>query len=303
MAGSVPTGILRDRVSDFKVCEVLDFEFADEGEHLYLQIEKSNLNTKDVQELLARHYDVSLVDVSYAGMKDKRAIARQWFSVRLPKTTQIPKHSNFAILKERRHTHKLRIGAHVANRFNIVIRETSSQGSSFAGRAFARPFPNYFGLQRFGRNSNNLHRANEWVKSGRVRTSRMARSRHLSTLRSFIFNEVLATRVCDGTWNSLICGDVQASASPTGPLWGRGRLPTAHRARETEESIRSKYRETCDALEWVGLRHQRRALSAQASGVEIDATDSTVSIGFTLPPGCYATVAVGECFELEERLA
>ncbi|MCY4143165.1 MAG: tRNA pseudouridine(13) synthase TruD [Gammaproteobacteria bacterium] len=303
MAGSVPKGILRDRLSDFKVCEVLDFEFADEGEHLYLQIEKTNLNTQDVQKLLAGHYGVDLVDVSYAGMKDKRAIARQWFSVRLPKTTQFLKHSNVVVLKERRHTHKLRIGAHAANKFNIVVRETSSQGKSFAERAFARPFPNYFGSQRFGRNFRNLQRACEWVTSARVRTSRAARSRHLSTLRSFIFNEVLAMRVCDGTWNSLICGDVQSLSSPTGPLWGRGSLPTAHRARENEESIRSKHRETCDALEWVGLRHQRRALSAQASDVEIDGTDSTVSIGFTLPPGCYATVAIGECFELEERLS
>lgn len=295
--------MLRNRVSDFKVCEVLDIEFADEGEHLFLLIEKSDMNTQGVQKLLADHYGVARLDVGYAGLKDKRAVARQWFSVRQPKQAQSPQHPDFKVIRERRHTHKLRVGDHTANEFNIVVRETDPEGRQFAEQAFSKPFPNYFGLQRFGRNFSNLHRAREWVKSGRERTSRIARSRHLSTLRSFIFNEVLAKRVADGSWNSLLCGDCRAASGPTGPLWGRGRLSTSNDARVVEESVREQNVDLCDALEWVGLRHERRALSAQARDVEVDGSKSTVELSFSLPPGCYATVAIGECFDIEEGLA
>lgn len=303
MSGRVPKGILRKRVSDFKVREVLDIELADDGEHLFLLIEKTDMNTQDVQKLLADHYGVTRLDVGYAGLKDKRAVARQWFSLRQPKRARTPKHPNFKVLRERRHTHKLRVGDHSANAFNIVVRETDPEARLFAEQAFSKPFPNYFGLQRFGRNFSNLQRAREWVKSGREKTSRIVRARHMSTLRSFVFNEVLAKRVTEGSWNSLLRGDCGAASGPTGPLWGRGRLPTTDDVRVVEESVREQNVEVCDALEWVGLRQERRALSARTSDVEVDGSKSTVELSFVLPPGCYATVAIGECFEIEEGLA
>ena len=300
MEGRVPTGVLREHLSDFIVTEVLDCDFTDSGEHLYLEVEKSNLNTQDVQKVLAGHYGVAHVDVSYSGLKDKRAITRQWFSVRLPKSTTTPTHSNFIVLSERMHSHKLRKGTHEANKFEIVLRHTSVDSRELAKQAFSKPFPNYFGSQRFGRNFNNLRRARDWVMQERPRIARNERSRHLSTLRSFVFNEVLARRVKDGTWNSPIDGDCLSTDVPTGPLWGRGQLQTAKDARVVEESVSSCHEQICDALEWVGLRQERRELAVQPSHVQIDGTASTVSLSFSLPPGSYATVALNECFEVGE---
>ena len=200
-----PTGVLRERIEDFHVSELLDCDFTDDGEHLYLEIEKSDLNTREVQDVLAKHYQVPRIDVSYSGLKDKRAIAQQWFSVRLPKTSEPPSHPCFKILRERKHSRKLRIGSHRANQFTIVVRQLSDDDPSEIDGILQNPVPNYFGPQRFGRDFKNVDRALEWSERPRSRIDRTKRYRHVTTLRSYLFNEVLAKRVTSehGTLSSM----------------------------------------------------------------------------------------------------
>lgn len=295
-----PTGVLRERIEDFQVFELLDCDFTDDGEHLYLEVEKINLNTRDVQDLFASHYRVPRIDVSYSGLKDKRAIAQQWFSIRLPKTSQKPSHPDLKILNERRHSQKLRIGSHRGNEFKIVIRQLSGHKPVAIESIVRNPVPNYFGPQRFGRDFKNLDRALSWSESPRSRSSRTTRYRHVTTLRSFLFNEVLANRVMSGTWNRKICGDVLINDLPTGPLWGRGRLPTSDGAEEVENSIRKRHQQVCESLEWVGLSQQRRSLGVQPANVKVEATNESLTLRFTLPRGCFATAVVNECIDVRE---
>ena len=296
-------GSIREEIDDFRVEERLDLEFSDSGEHLYVHIEKKDLNTQDVQRALADHYGVPRLDVSYSGLKDKRAVATQWFSVRLPSTSAPLNTHKIATLRERRHLRKLRIGSHQANRFSIRVRNVVDGDFELATRVLSGHFPNYFGRQRFGRDFNNIRTAREWVRQGRPRTSRQARAWHISTLRSLVFNEVLSRRVLNANWDTPLSGDWPVGSIPTGPLWGRGSLPTSGVPREIEESVRKDHADVCDALEWVGLRQQRRPLAAQAGDVEVEGSGSTMSLGFTLPPGTYATVVLAECFELREQMA
>ena len=72
---------IRDRPADFLVVENLGFEPAGCGEHDYLRVEKTAANTAWVARQLARHAGVRSADVGFAGMKDRHAITRQWFSV------------------------------------------------------------------------------------------------------------------------------------------------------------------------------------------------------------------------------
>ncbi|MCY3884823.1 MAG: tRNA pseudouridine(13) synthase TruD, partial [Gammaproteobacteria bacterium] len=258
-----PCGVIRERIEDFQVSEELDCDFTDDGEHLYLHVEKTDLNTRDVQEILAEHYRVPSIDVSYAGLKDKRSIAQQWFSVRLPKTSTPPIHPCLKILTERTHSRKLRIGSHLGNHFKIVIRQMSDYDINEMATNLGAPVPNYFGPQRFGREFKNIGRAIKWIERGRPRIERSLRYRHLTTMRSFLFNEVLAERVRVGTWNKMLDGDVPINGYPSGPLWGRGRLPTLGSPEEIEGSLRARHKKVCEALEWVGLHQDRRALSVQ----------------------------------------
>jgi tRNA pseudouridine13 synthase len=69
--------------------------------------------------------------------------------------------------------------------------------------------PNYFGPQRFG--VDNLERARAWLLTRpRRRLTEFRSGLYLSVARGFLFNEVLAARVRDGSWNRLLPGDVEA---------------------------------------------------------------------------------------------
>lgn len=73
---------LRAMPEDFRVDERLSFRPDGGGEHLWLRLEKRLLNTADVLALLARVYGVGSADIGVSGYKDRRAVTRQWFSVR-----------------------------------------------------------------------------------------------------------------------------------------------------------------------------------------------------------------------------
>ena len=295
-------GTLRDQLADFQVFEELDRAFSGRGEHLYVLVQKQDVNTKDVQRSLARHYGVSLVDVSYAGLKDKRSIAQQWFSIRLPKTAQRPSDKHFSILEETTHDRKLRPGDHQGNRFLIRIRNVA-KSANLASDALQGPLPNYFGPQRFGYQKNNLRRALDWVSQATPRVKRGVRALYMSVLRSLVFNEVLASRVRGDTWRTPLSGDVLMEDFPTGPLWGRGRLSTSKEAAVIEQRVQQQNQAVCEALEWVGLKQERRALVMRASHVAIQQEDHTIELRFSLPKGSYATVALNEYFDAKETRA
>jgi tRNA pseudouridine13 synthase len=123
---------LKSERSDFIVDEMLDIDMEGEGEHLYLHLQKSGMNTDELAQLLEKAYNVSSKDVGLAGMKDRHAITSQWFSVTSPESSG-PLEALLAdfntpdkeveILKSIRHSRKLRHGAHKGNRFVITLRD------------------------------------------------------------------------------------------------------------------------------------------------------------------------------------
>ena len=158
--GSAPlfTARIRTTPADFQVTEKLGFEFTGDGEHDYLWIEKTGTNTEWLARQLARFADVPARDIGYAGLKDRHAVPRQWFSVprwHSPNWRELDV-DGVKLLDVQRHSKKLRRGAHKSNAFEIVLR-----GNDVARYAVAikqriqmireKGVPNYFGEQRFGR--------------------------------------------------------------------------------------------------------------------------------------------------------
>ena len=74
-------GVLRAAPDDFVVEEVPLYEAQGDGQHLYVNITKVGLTTKEVQIGLERLFGLNKGDVSFAGMKDKRARTTQTFSL------------------------------------------------------------------------------------------------------------------------------------------------------------------------------------------------------------------------------
>lgn len=294
---------------DFIVTELPLQLPAGEGEHLWLDIEKNGANTAFVAQQLAEAAGVQEKDVGYAGLKDRYAITRQWFSIHLPKgdTPDLTRleHPEFKVLSQSRHLKKLRPGDLQGNRFRIVLREVTGDRDAIEANlqaVAAQGVPNYFGAQRFGHDGGN-------VEQGRAMLAREIRVRnpkkkgiYLSAVRSFVFNEVLALRIAQGLWGKSLPGDVMDEAGrPTGPLWGRGRVSTTDQAQALENGVAERHATLCDGMEHAGLDQDRRPLVARPVDMswEWPQTDRLV-LAFALPAGNYATSVLNEVLRTNE---
>lgn len=297
---------------DFIVTELPLQQPSGEGEHIWLHIEKNGANTVYVAQQLAQAASVQEWDVGYAGLKDRYAITRQWFSIYLPKgetpdLTQL-QHPEFKVLSQSRHVKKLRPGDLQGNHFRIVLRDVTGGPETMQAleanlkSVASQGVPNYFGAQRFGFEGGN-------VEQGRAMLAREIRVRnpkkkgiYLSAVRSFVFNEVLALRIQQGLWGQTLPGDVMDPVGrPTGPLWGRGRVSTTDQAQALENGVAERHATLCQGMEYAGLDQERRALVASPVDMawEWPQADQLV-LTFTLPAGTYATTVLGEILRTTE---
>ena len=314
----------------WQVNEQLTVPLAGHGEHAYFYVEKCNLNTLDVARRLAGHCGVPLQQVGYAGLKDKHAVTRQWFSVPYaqdgwPSCDERGSSDSDAAdadvfgegvymrcLQAARHTHKLRRGQHSANHFTIRLRSAEPACVPAVDR-LNDWFPNYFGPQRVS--AANVAMARRWLAQG-VRKAQGKRRNlgrsgaggrrgwHLSVLRSELFNAVLALRVAQGNYNVELAGDVLDHGLPTGPLWGRGRSATTGLAAAIEQEALAPHSEVCEALEFTGLQQGRRALAQRPANFAFapvsSAPENEVELSFLLPPGAYATALLAHHFTVHD---
>lgn len=324
------TARIRNFPEDFQVNEELGFLPEGEGEHLYLQIRKRNRNTDQVVREVARHAGVRVRDVGYCGLKDRHAVTTQWLSVWLPGKPDPEWDSieddNLQIVEQVRHSRKLQRGALSRNIFQIVLREVGGDRNNVEQRLESikqNGAPNYFGEQRFGRNGDNLKQV-EAMFNGRKIRDRHLRSLYLSSARSYLFNEVLARRVEDGTWNTIIPGEaVMLSGShsyficdeineeimqrlsvgdihPSGPLWGKGDLPVKAQAKELENAILLPYTLFCNGLEKAGMKQERRALRLLVNDLQWTwLSETDLQLNFSLPAGTFATAVLREVCEYQ----
>lgn len=315
------SGVLRSTPADFYVEEQLPFAPDGDGPHLMLWIEKTGTNTEWLARQFAKVVNCRPMDVGYCGLKDRHAVTRQWFSVPAPKDTvdwQSISVPGVEVLEVYAHRRKLRRSAHSSNRFVLTIRNVQGNNDLDARsmRVRSEGVPNYFGPQRFGRDGDNVIRFMEGARAGIL----------VSSARSFLFNRVLAERIQRGHWNRLLPGEaVQLNGSgsyfiadeidatlqqrldefdihPSGPLWGKGELPSKSAAHEFESSLADAMSELRDMLEKVGLRQERRALRVAMPGLDVTwLDDETVVIAFELPPGVFATSVLREMIDTTDK--
>ncbi|MGM8884809.1 tRNA pseudouridine(13) synthase TruD [Psychrobacter sp. 1U2] len=336
------------KTEDFVVNEILELDFTDEGEHLWLHIEKSGINTAYLAKLLSEWADIPLRDVGYSGLKDRQALTTQWFSLRLPKKhkpasdfapVDIKEHETVKIIAEHWHNKKLNRGTHNANQFIITLRHLefefefeSHDKSSIEQHLQAigkTGVPNYFGPQRFGFGGNNIREAlnlfarpltntaSTKKKNKRKGATREQNSMELSAARSLIFNEILAARVRDSSWNTGLNGEVfnlngsgsifasehidetlQARVAsgdihPTAVMWGVGNDKVTGTAADMENTVvqqNALLAELATGLEQREVKAQRRALRLPVEDLSWHWTDEqTLVLDFTLTTGSFAT--------------
>jgi tRNA pseudouridine13 synthase len=321
--------VLKASAEDFQVDEVLDIPLTGQGEHLWLWVEKRGLNTEDAARRIARAAGLPLKAVSYAGLKDRQALTRQWFSLHLPGKADpdlaTAQGDDLAVLRSLRHNRKLQRGAHAANGFTLRLTALEADREALQQRLqriAAQGVPNYFGLQRFGFAGGNVEEARQYAARQELPAQRNLRSRLLSAARSYLFNRVLAERVAAGSWNQAQVGDLLAFTGsrsffmageaetadprlalldlhPTGPLWGEGALSTAEAVQLVEQGVGAGEPALLEWLAKAGMAHERRILRLPIGGLTWHYPEPDIlQLAFVLPAGCFATVVVRELVDL-----
>ena len=325
--------LIRCRPEDFLVSEELGFEPSGEGEHVFLYLQKRNLNSMELLQRLAALSGVPERDIGVSGLKDRNAVTRQWFSVGMagrqePDWMALEAGGDVQLLQRGRHTRKLRRGVHRANRFRLQLRNVSGERAALEQRlqqVRAQGAPNYFGEQRFGRGGANLEQARRWALGGGRRLTRAKRSLYLSALRAFLFNTILAQRVAAGSWDIPCDGDVcilRGSRSlftcglvddelrerarlgdlhPGLPLWGGGASAASPaRALQQREAL-AQHRPLCDFLEREGLELSWRPARLLADDFCWQfCDDGALQLDFALGAGAYATALLAEIVRYEQ---
>ncbi len=328
-------GQFKASAEDFKVTEILGYEPIGEGEHIYLWVRKTGLNTAYLAEQIAKFTQLPLRAVTYAGRKDKHAQTEQWFSVHLPGKGEFDwtqfNESGANILKSIRHNKKLRTGVLKGNRFTIILRQLSSTtGIEKRLQQIKRNgVPNYFGSQRFGNTlhdprGGNLVLADKMINGEAIR-NRNKRSMAISALRSWLFNEIVHSRLLNGYLNKPLSGDVMQLAGShsffcaqqidnsieqrieqrdiylSAPLWGEGQLASQSEAFHFEQSFAKQHPTVTQTLEDLGLKQERRAINLFPNDLEWSWTDDTLNLIFSLPAGTFATSVLRELLDVQDN--
>lgn len=160
-------GKIRTKYEDFYVEEIPESEPSGTGPNTWFFIEKVGRDTLDVVLDVARDLHVDRKRMGFAGMKDKRAVTRQWLCVSNSEVEDIEKLRDklykVDILKIMQNEKKLRIGQLVGNKFRLLVRDIKDpeKSSEVANEVLAelskRGVPNYYGWQRFGKKRSNTH--------------------------------------------------------------------------------------------------------------------------------------------------
>jgi len=324
---------LRAMPADFVVDERMDVPLTDDGEHVWVQVEKTSLNTRDVADALARFAGIKPASVGYSGLKDKIAVCRQWFSVPVPvlssvdfKAMALP---GCVVLQQQRHQRKLRTGTHTANHFMIRLRDVVGKPDVIDARLDwirRQGVPNAFGEQRFGYARNNITRLLAWQHQRSRKPSRHAFGLWLSAARSFLFNEILYRRVIEDSWCLPQVGDVmmlagthsvfpvetvddvllqrvqEADVHVSAPLWGEGGMVASGVVAALEAEVVKPYHELVDAIGQQRVEMHRRALRVCVPDLQWQwESSNTLCLSLTLPPGAFATAVLHECGVMVER--
>jgi tRNA pseudouridine13 synthase len=319
-------GRIKVEPEDFEVEEIPAYEPAGVGDHLFLWIEKRDIGAEFFTRGIARRLGIPFGEVGTAGLKDRRAVTRQWVSVPAaaePRLAELDG-DGVRVLRVSRHGNKLRPGHLRGNRFRVLIRDVPTDAAERAAPILDRirrdGLPNFYGPQRFGRDGETARSGLDLLTGGR-RGGRnpFLRKLALSAAQSVLFNDYLGRRLTDGLLRTVLAGDVMAKwpaggmfvardaaaeqarfdARETvhaGPMFGRKTFAAEGVAAEREALALSDAGLTVDSFSGFGklLMGTRRHNLVYVDELEARLEPDGLRLTFTLPAGSYATVLLLE---------
>ena len=321
------TALLKAECADFVVKEQLGYDMSGDGEFVAVKVRKTDCNTLFVGEQLAKFAGISARNMSYAGLKDRKAVTEQWFSLQMP-GQPTPDFSQFSlegveILDVTRHQRKIRIGSLQGNHFEILLRNAEETDKLKERLDFLAKngFPNYFTEQRFGRDGNNLTQALRWANGEINVKDRNKRSFYLSAARSEIFNLILSKRMELNLAQQILVGDVlqlngshswfvvdesedlaqlqqrlaQQDVLLTAPLIGEEEKSAV----DFEHEIFAQHQALFDLMRQERMKAARRPILIHPQHFQWQFEPNGLRLQFALPAGSYATALIRELVNIE----
>ena len=245
----------------FRVTELPAYEPEGKGEHLWLLVEKQGLNSDDVLEALARVTGRPRRDVGYAGRKDRTAVARQWFSVRLGDEKSLaqlgaPAGGRLEVLSVSRHRNKLRLGHLHGNRFRLGLGGVGAGERAALSESLERlarsGIENRFGAQRFGSGGVNLLIARAWAAGDVPRAAALC----VDPSGAWRAGDALPGEFRPGLFGRVVGALRRAPADPAGALRAAGHSFRKLVASAAQSAV---FNAVLDARRAAGLTHVLRA--------------------------------------------
>ncbi|MDB4440052.1 tRNA pseudouridine(13) synthase TruD, partial [Planctomicrobium sp.] len=301
------------------------------GDHLFLWIEKRDVSAEQLLQHLSATLKIHRNEIGVAGLKDRRAITRQWVSVPAACLESVPSVNTerINVLDSQLHSNKLKTGHLKGNRFTIVLRTSDTNALSIAEQLreelLVTGFPNYFGDQRFGIDGETLKTGYQLLigeltpKDIPWQRRKFLTRLSLSAVQSALFNKILSSRIQDQTFNRVQQGDVLqvvASGGPfvseepevdqlrfdrhevvtSGPMFG----PKMKLPEYDQLNYELRFLSECQlSLEHFNQHKKltsgtRRPLLLRLEEMKIEQTQDGLRFQFELPKGAYATTIFKE---------
>ena len=279
VTGTLPGigGAIKNTPSHFKVTEIPppppDNVSNKGGCHFWTVIERQNMTTWEVQDLLAKLLGhATAKEIGVSGLKDKHAVTVQTFSI--PSYTRAEqRHITAQELVDQIHTasngtltvlgtplvssKKLRRNMHLGNRFEIVVDDLSTDSKTALARATGiqsmlgqTGWPNYYGEQRFSKGTRSAVRGGRLLAAvqtsarggtrKRLRssiTNSQVRSMQLSAYSSMYFNIWLSKRIEQQMFHCLVDGDIVGKLPEVVPRLGEKKEEGVGEGGATTEAV------------------------------------------------------------------
>ncbi|RVU41642.1 tRNA pseudouridine(13) synthase TruD [Rheinheimera riviphila] len=322
------TANLRTQADDFIVDEELSFTPTGHGEHLLLLVEKIGQNTQYVAKQIAAAAGLKARLVSYAGLKDRHAVTRQWFCLPVPIKQELHYQDwnieGVRILQTVRHQRRLKLGSIKQNHFQLKLRNVSDQAELEAKlQQIQQGVPNYYGEQRFGHFGGNLQLAAR-LFAGESIPDRQLRGLALSASRSMLFNQQVSARVREQLFLTLLPGAVvqldgsgsvfsvpeltdeisqrlqEQDLHPTAILPGIGKVLETGAALDWQLQQLAPYQHWVQALCDLNVNTERRSCRLVPKALSYQWQDDTLALQFALPTGCFATSVLRELVKYQD---
>lgn len=305
-------------VEDFFV-EEQPISFTNSGAFLILKVKKNNCDTWELIDRIAKFLGVYSNEIGYAGLKDKNATTIQYISIPKKYSKQIPlyRSKKVEILETTLHNKKLNIGDLEGNKFIINLHDVTIEEINHIQKILKivskYGMPNYFGFQRFGKDSvENLEKAKDIIYGEDAVKDKKVSKMLVASYQSNFFNAWLVERInlskepqkleiFDGDvfidlkndkffTPKIIDENVLKSFNDgkivlTGLLPGRKVFKAINKAREIEEKYDDIY------IQEKGYRREAIVYPKNIN-CKYDSKNKICTLDFILPKGSYATVLI-----------